>query len=237
MSYQFGDRGALPPVNINERHLLVTLLLDNSGSTYGTPIQNINAAVNRFAKDVCKDEKAAGLVDTCVISFNDAPSLVQDWVPIDKMAPINLTAGGGTDISAALDFAIKKTRERTHLFESNGGELFTPFIIMLTDGYGGDVTEISKVIKKRTDDKKMKLWTLCVKGYDKESIAKLTEGKRVFELVDEVGYDFTDFFDFMALSVKAVSTSSPDERVHVENPLEKKDTNLRVPNLDAWLND
>ena len=58
----------------------------------------------------------------------------------------------------------------------------------------------------------------------------------MFELVDEAGYDFTDFFDFMAISIKAVSTSSPDQRIHVDNPLEKEDTNLKVPDLDDWLN-
>ena len=107
---------------------------------------------------------------------------------------------------------------------------------MITDGYGGDVTEIARIIKQRTADKKMQLWVLAVKGYDKETVAKLTDGKRVFELVDEAGYDFTDFFDFMAISIKAVSTSSPDQRIHVDNPLEKEDTNLKVPDLDDWLN-
>ena len=58
----------------------------------------------------------------------------------------------------------------------------------------------------------------------------------MFELVDEAGYDFTDFFDFMAISIKAVSTSSPDQRIHVDNPLEKEHTNLKVPDLDDWLN-
>lgn len=236
-NYNFNDYAALPPENINERHLLVMFLLDNSGSTAGLPIQSINAAVNRFAADVCKDPKAAGLVDVCVMSFNESPSVVQEWRPITEMNPINLTAGGGTNIPTALEAAINKLRERGHLYEDNGGSLFTPYIIMLTDGYGGDCTEIAKKVKQRTDEKKMKLWTLCVKGYDKETIAKLTEGKRVFELVDESGYDFTDFFDFMALSVKAVSTSSPDQRVHVDNPLEKEGTNLKVPDLDAWLND
>ena len=162
--------------------------------------------------------------------------MVQGFRPITELQPVQFTAGGGTNIPAALDMAINKIRERCNLYAENGIEIKMPYIILITDGYGGDVTEIARIIKQRTADKKMQLWVLAIKGYDKETVAKLTDGKRVFELVDEAGYDFTDFFDFMAISIKAVSTSSPDQRIHVDNPLEKEDTNLKVPDLDDWLN-
>ena len=113
-----------------------------------------------------------------------------------------------------------------------------PYLILITDGYGGDITEIAEVIKKRTDDRKMKLWVLAVKGYDKATVAKLTDGKRVFELVDENGFDFSEFFDFMAVSVKAVSTSAPgQDTVSVKHNIGRDGSTCRVPDLDAWLND
>ena len=230
------DDYSIPPKNINVQHMPVIIVCDTSGSMSGTPIQNVNLAVNRFAKDVCKDSKAAGLVDVAVLSFNSKPTVVQGFRPITELQPVQFTAGGGTNISAALEMAISKTRERCKLYVDNGIEIKMPYIILITDGDGGDVTEIAEIIKKRTADKKMQLWVLAVKGYDKKTVAKLTEGKRVFELVDEVGYDFTEFFDFMAISIKAVSTSSTDQHIHVDNPLEKEDTNLKVPDLDDWLN-
>ncbi|WP_434309862.1 vWA domain-containing protein [Hominifimenecus sp. rT4P-3] len=232
----FNDYDVLPPENINDAHMPVLLLCDTSWSMNGMPIQNVNASVNRFAADVCKDPKAAGLVDIAVMSFNDAPAIVQEWRPITKMQPVQFSAGGNTNLSAALDMAVKKVRERGHLYEENGIEVKMPYIILITDGYGGDVTAIAQEIKKRVADKKMQLWVLAVKGYSKETVAKLTDGKRVFELVHEDGYDFTEFFDLMAVSVKAVSTSSPDQKIHVDNPLKKEGTNLKVPDLDEWLN-
>lgn len=235
-NYNFGDY-ELPPKHVNMQHMPVVLLCDTSGSMYGTPLQNATMAVNRFAADVCKDNKAAGLVDVAVIGFDEEPTVVQGFRPITELEPVQFTAGGGTNLSSALELAVNKLRERCKLYANNGIEIKMPYIILLTDGYGGDVTEISRIIRQRTADKKMQLWVLAVKGYDKETVAKLTDGKRVFELVDEKGYDFTDFFDFMAISIKAVSTSSADQRIHVDNPLEKKDTNLKVPDLDNWLND
>ena len=232
-NYNFND---YPPENVNMQHMPVAIVCDTSGSMSGTPIQNVNLSVNRFTEDVCKDPKAAGLVDVAVISFNHEPTVVQGFRPITELQPVQFSAGGGTNISAALEMAINKIRERCHLYEENGIEIKMPYIILITDGYGGDVTEISRIIKQRTADKKMQLWVLAVKGYDKETIAKLTDGKRVFELVNEDGYDLTDIFDLMAITFKTFFTCPPHQHIHVDNPLEKENTNLKVPNLDDWLN-
>jgi uncharacterized protein YegL len=239
MTNQFkaDDYSALPPETVNVPHMPVVLLLDVSGSMDGAPIQSVNLSVNRFASDVCRDPKAASAVDVTVIAFSDSYQIVQDWRPITEMKPVNLVANGGTNLSTALETAISRLRTQTHLYDEMGIEVRMPYIILLTDGYGGDVSEIAKVIKKRTQDKKMKLWVLAVKGYDKATVAELTDGVRVFELADEAGYDFSEFFNLMAVSVKAVSTSSPDQKIHIKNPIEDGKSNLKVPDLDAWLND
>lgn len=237
-NYNYGDYEEVAPENINESHMPVLIAGDISGSMAGLPIQNVNKSINRFASDVCKDPKAAGRVDVAVIGFNDAPHIEQNWRPITEMNQVNFVAGGGTNISAALEKGVEMLRERGHLYEDVGIEVKMPYLILITDGYGGDVTEIAKVIKQRTADRKMKLWVLAVKGYDKESVAHLTDGKRVFELVNEDGYDFSEFFDFMAVSVKAVSTSAPgQDTVSVKSNIGREGSTCRVPDLDAWLND
>lgn len=237
-NYNYGDYEEVAPENINESHMPVLIAGDISGSMAGLPIQNVNKSINRFANDVCKDPKAAGRVDVAVIGFNDAPHIEQNWRPITEMNQVNFVAGGGTNISAALEKGVEMLRERGHLYEDVGIEVKMPYLILITDGYGGDVTEIAKVIKQRTADRKMKLWVLVVKGYDKESVAQLTDGKRVFELVNEDGYDFSEFFDFMAVSVKAVSTSAPgQDTVSVKSNIGREGSTCRVPDLDAWLND
>lgn len=212
----------------------------------------MNKSINRFASDVCKDPKAAGRVDVAVIGFNDAPHIEQNWRPITEMNQVNFVAGGGTNISAALKKGVEMLRERSHLYEDIGIEVKMPYLILITDGYGGDVTEIAKVIKQRTADRKMKLWILCVKGYDEKTVAELAEVKevidedgtikkvplRVIELVNGDGYDFSEFFDFMAISVKAVSTSAPgQDTVSVKSNIGREGSSCRVPDLDAWLND
>lgn len=237
-NYNYGDYEEVAPENINESHMPVLIAGDISGSMVGLPIQNVNKSINRFASDVCKDPKAAGRVDVAVIGFNDAPHIEQNWRPITEMNQVDFVAGGGTNISAALEKGVEMLRERGHLYEDVGIEVKMPYLILITDGYGGDVTEIAKVIKQRTADRKLKLWVLAVKGYDEASVAQLTDGKRVFELVNEDGYDFTEFFDFMAVSVKAVSTSAPgQDTVSVKSNIGREGSTCRVPDLDAWLNE
>lgn len=236
-NYNYGDYEEVMPKDINEAHMLVNIVADVSGSMSGKPIEMLNKSINRFKDDVCKDPKAAGRVDVSVISFNDSPKVEQNWRPITEMNPVEFVAGGGTNIASALEMGVDKLRDRGHLYEKNGTELKVPYMILITDGYAGDVTQIAEVIKKRTNDRKMKLWVLAVKGYDKATVAQLTDGKRVFELVDEDGYDFSEFFDFMAISVKTASLkNSRDDAVSVNHNIGREGSKCRVPDLDDWLN-
>ena len=237
MNFNFND-GPLPPSNMCEPHMPVLILIDNSGSMSGPAISNVERSVNRFAADICKDPKAADRVDICVISFNDSANVIQDWCPITEMKKIELSAGGGTNMSAALRKAVDKLRERGHLYEDNGIEVRMPYLILLTDGMGDNIDLISEEIRDRTNSKKMLPWFLGVSGYDKTTAAKITEGKRVFELTDEKGFDFTDFFRVMEVSIKAVSTSAPGEKPVIkdeENPLNEENCGVKVVNIDDWL--
>ena len=113
-----------------------------------------------------------------------------------------------------------------------------PYLIILTDGMGDNIDQISEEIRDRTNSKKMLPWFLGVSGYDKVTAGKITEGKRVFELTDENGYDFTDFFKVMEVSIKAVSTSAPGAKPVIkdeENPLNQEDCGVKVVNIDDWL--
>ena len=141
-------------------------------------------------------------------------------------------------MSAALREAVDKLKERGHLYEENGIEVRMPYLIILTDGKGDNIDKIAEEIRERTNSKKMLPWFLGISGYDKETAAKITEGKRVFELVDEKGYDFTDFFRVMEVSIKAVSTSAPGAKPVIkeeENPLNQEGCGVKVVNIDDWL--
>ena len=231
------DMEVVDPKRIGELHMLILLLLDTSGSMSGQAIRNLEASVNRFKNDIMTNPKVADIVDICVMGFNGEPYLIQNWRPVSEMNDVHLTASGGTNITAALEGALSKMRERTDQAYNCDVDIRVPWFILISDGYGGDVTEIGNVMRNRAKNKRSKLWFLGAQGYDKETAAKLTDGKCVFELTDEAGYDFTQFFDFMSESIKTKSLSRLGETIHVDDPTEKPGATIRKANLDDWLND
>jgi len=240
MNFNFNDGCVLPPENPCEAQLPLLFLLDVSGSMADQAIKNVEKSINRSKEDICKDPKAAAGVRICVLAFNDDVEVLQNWCPITEMKPVELTAGGGTNMSKALTFAKDKLREEINfLGELSVPEIKKPQIVILTDGHGDNIDQIAAEYRERTKAGKMRPWFLGVHGYDKSTAAKIMgEDRPVFELVDEEGYDFTDFFDFIAVSTKALSTSAPGEVPHIkdeENPFKKEDCNIKVIDIDSWL--
>lgn len=241
MNFNFDDDRILPPENPCEAQMDVLFLLDKSASMSGLAIRNVEKSINRAKEDICKDPKAAAGVRVCVLAFNDEVEVVQNWCPITEMKPVELRAEGGTNLSGALSFAKDKIREDTNLLGEIGvPEIKKPYVIILSDGYGGNIDQNSAEYRERTRVGKMLPWFLGVPGYDKESAAKIMGERPIFELVDENGFDFTDFFDFMTVSIKAASTSAPGAKVHIkdeENPFKKENCNVKLAeiNPDDWL--
>lgn len=237
-NYNYKDYDDQPMMSVNEIHMPVLLLLDRSYSMFGTAIQNLNSAVNRFSTDICKDSKAARCVDVAVVAFNGEVSTVQDWSPITQMGPINLQADGGTNLDGALRKANTMCRERAHLYEDAGIEVKTPWIILVTDGQAANIAEIANEIKQRTAAHKVKLWVLAVGDADEKTLDELTNGgERLIFMEDGANFDFNTFFDMMAVSIKAVSTSAPGEHVKLNFKFGSSDDEKAKRLMEKWLND
>lgn len=227
--YDFSDYTGITAKRANEPTLFVLLLLDRSGSMHGKPIGQLSQAVNSFRDDLCRDPKAAGIIETCVMSFNDEIQVVQDWRPISEMAPVELTAGGGTDIPGAVEAALDKLHQATFSHEREIGPCRLPYLILVTDGAGGDVSRTAARVQERQAEGKLQMWCLGVKSpaYDADTLTTLTGGPRVFELHDDGQFDFSPYFDLMTLVLKTASVSAPGEDVVLDEraaePLSKVD--------------
>lgn len=231
------NNGMLRPEELCEARLPMVLCVDVSSSMENA-ISYVAKAVNRFKTDICKDPKAAELVDVCAIAFNHTATVIQDWSPITQMKPVEMEAGGGTIMSAALKLAIQKLKEYTHVYERVGQQVRKPHLVILTDGMGDNIDAEAEEINRRTCEKKLLPFFLGVEGYDKATALKITGGKRVFELDKNIGYDFTGFFNVLAVSVKSFSVSAPGATPHIkeeDNPLAKKDCGVKVVDINELL--
>jgi len=195
-------------INANEHHMACLLLLDTSGSMDGDPINQLNAALNKFKIDVCQDKTTRDVLDIAIVEFNSAPNVVQEFVPIEYMKPVNLSAGGSTNMEPAISIAIDMVNVRSRFYRHSGTEPYKPWIIMISDGFGGNVDNIAQIIHEMESKDKLKFFSLGVEGYDPKVLHQLS-GDKVMKLA---GYDFTSFFNWVNKSMRSVSVSSPGEK-------------------------
>lgn len=232
--YNFND---YPIESINEERLPVVLALDISGSMgYAERLEHLIKAVNRYLEEVRSDSTVAVLTDISIVTFNHEVKVYRDWCPAAAVEPVTFTADGGTDLDGALCKAIEMGRDRAHLTEDIGGHVKIPIVILITDAEGMVSDETHALIKNRADEQKTHIWFFGVPGYNKEMALKVTNGLRCFESSTTVEEGFTQFFEMMAELTKAISKSAPGTKVLLdENPLDREDNVLTVPDLNAWI--
>lgn len=201
-------------VNASEHHMACLFLVDTSGSMSGEPIRELTEGLNTFKQQVCEDKTTRDVLDVAIVEFNTDIQVIQPFIPVEYMEPINLEARGGTNMGAALRVAIDMVDERYRFYRHTGTEPYCPWIVMITDGCPGDsIDGIAEEILSLDQQDKMRLWSLAVQGADTKLLNKLGHGKRVLTLK---GYDFSKFFDWVNKSMRSISVSSPGEKARGE---------------------
>ena len=186
-------------------------LLDTSLSMKKEAITSLNASINRFKEELCKEERVRNILDVAIVEFNSTIRRVQKCCPVEYMESVNLIANGGTDVKKELKMTIDMVRKRSHFYyEDIGMPLYKPWIVMITDGYPNtSIDKIAADIAELEDNDKLHLWSLAVEGADESILNKLCGGKRVLKLK---GHDFSNFFDWVNMSMRSISRSTPGEK-------------------------
>ena len=207
----FGEEARIEATN--EPHLACILLLDTSGSMSDC-IGNLNKAVSDFKMQVCKDETSKNRVDVAVVEFNSDVRVVQDFVPISELQPINLVAGGYTAMGMGIQKAIDLVKERNRFYNNLGTPCFKPWIFMITDGMpeGEPASAIEqakiRILEEEGKGKhgKLKFFAVAVDNANRDILMTLTD--RVIELRDP---KFEGIFNWLSDSMTTISVSTPDD--------------------------
>lgn len=199
-----------------EKRTLVTFVLDRSGSMNGTPIQELNNAMNEFIREMSTDVDFCQNIEVAVISFDD--QIIDELPPTlaeDIHNPINLTARGLTYTVEALNHAIDVVADRKTYYRNFGLSYTRSFIVLITDGYpdgGQDVQALASRIEKDTKDGRYVFIALGVSGADMQMLDYIsgylessTGGYDKVVPLHLQGSQFSGFFKFIAQSSKTVS--------------------------------
>ena len=195
-------------INASDSHMALVFVLDVSSSMEGPPIEQLNYGLNRFKEEVCRDRQTRDILDVAIIKFNNDYEVVQDFVPIEYMAPVQLVAGGTTNYSEPIREALRMVDERSRFYRRSGSEPYKPWILLVTDGAPlDDITAVTEEVTKMQDTEKVRFIALGVGDYDSATLKSLTDV--VFRMD---GSDFTSFFDWVGKSMRSVSASAPGEK-------------------------
>ena len=204
--FTFGNNETPLIVNASEHHMALLFLLDTSGSmgarignNRSTPIDELNKAMNRFKAEVCQDNHTKDILDVAVVEFNNRFSVVQEFSPVEYLKPVELQAYGQTFLCEPLNVAMDMVTERSRLYRMDDEN---------------SLLDTIRRANEMVENQKVNVWALLVGDAAEDNrVRQLFHdlcGKRVLRLEN---YDFTGFLDWTHKSMRAVSQSSPGERI------------------------
>ena len=190
------------------------LLLDRSGSMAGDPIDELNAGLAEFQRELLSDGLAAKRVETTVISFGPV-TIDTAFHTAHSFIPPVLVAGGNTPMGAAINLAIDALESRKAEYRANGISYYRPWIFLITDGSPTDDWKGAAArIREGEAAKKFAFFAVGVNQADMGTLRQISSR----DPLSLSGLKFRELFQWLSGSLSSVSQSTPGTDVALKPP-------------------
>lgn len=190
------------------------LVLDTSGSMAGRRIDELNAGLATFRRELQSDGLAMKRVEVGIIGFGPARVLL-DFESAATFTPPTLKAEGDTPMGLAIDMAIAMIAQRKNEYRQNGISYYRPWIFLITDGAPTDSWSRAAIdVRHGEANKSFAFFPIGVQGANLAILSQISE--RTPLTLD--GLKFRELFSWLSSSLRSVSRSTPGTDIALAPP-------------------
>jgi uncharacterized protein YegL len=205
---------------------LISCLVDNSGSMWGTPIEQVNSGLRDCARDCSQYPVPPGTVQFQLVTFGGDVK-VCPFVPVAQFVPPTLAADGLTPMAEAILAAMSGTQRYVEFLRNTAEvEVVKPLYFLLSDGRPSSppslLQEAAAAIAQQERNRQAAFYAFGVDQDSADALQPLFQ--REVQLISKA--DFGAFFRALSVSVRRVSCQCVSEDVDLL-PVIK--TTLRIP--------
>ncbi|MEO8821748.1 MAG: VWA domain-containing protein [Ginsengibacter sp.] len=190
---------ATSPKNV-QKPCLCVLALDVSSSMEGTPIIELNNALQEFYNSINQDDEAAEKLEICLITFGSNAKCIQEPAKVDDFKMPPLVANGTTKLVDGINLAIKQVELRKEYYKKYSPQYSRPMILVFTDGEPDadqDMIGLATQIRNDMFSKKYTFHVLGTTGYNHSKVLEFCPK----ELVYSIGTNYSRFFKWLSSSM------------------------------------
>ena len=215
-----------------ERKLPLIVAIDVSGSMGGNCLDEVNQGLKILETEIMADSVSSKRVDLCLVTFNHEIRVARDFDLVTGNSMPSLVANGSTRLVDGVREAVKKAKERIDWYWETGQDCYRPYLLILTDGApdpGQDNNGLSSELanlhtvgydspKNPGHQRKFHVMAFGVDGADMNMLRQIspTEPKHL------KSEKFKEFFVYIATVSKAVSKSTPGDKINISPAALKK---------------
>lgn len=203
-----------------EQKCLCVLVLDTSYSMDDGSIDELNAGLQRFQKELLCDPTTKDRLEVAIVTFDSHVNTIQQPALLTQFTMPKLETNGSTVMIEGIDRAIDIVTSRKQYYKEHGIPYYRPWIVMMTDGYPDGDQDVDGMSLRIKDAHKRHEFVFMGIGVgdsiSEETMKKLAQSS--FPPMKMQAVKFCEFFQWLSNSMCSVSHSSLGENVSIPDP-------------------